>query len=206
MTSPEQTPGSFIHAARRDQLVQSAIAVIAELGAERASVVRIAQHAGVSRGVVAYHFHDLADLYDAVVREVYRIGAEQLSRPVADAPTPREALLRFVAGSIDFYTTFPRHLTALSEIFARRARDSTEQHQREVDDVVTLLRAGQAAGQLRAFDADVMAGIVRGVLDSAVARLRENTVDVAVLREELVSAVDAMTTAGTNPSTKERTP
>ncbi|MGC4938482.1 TetR/AcrR family transcriptional regulator [Kribbella sp. DT2] len=196
-------PGSFIHSARREQLVRSAIAVIAELGAERASVVRIARHAGVSRGVVAYHFRDLADLHGAVVREVYRLGGEQLHKPVAEAATPREALLTFVADSVDFYTEFPEHIAALSEIFAaaRRARDSTEQHQHEADNVVTMLRAGQAAGQFRAFDASVMARIVRGVLDSAIAALGDNTIDVALLRAELVTAVDAMTAADTNPST-----
>lgn len=189
---------SFIHAARREQVVRSAIALIAELGAAHASVVKIARHAGVSRGVVTYHFRDADDLTDAVVDEVYRVGADRLRAPVADAPTPRDAVLTFVGGSVEFYAEYPQHIAALQEIFtvrrrsAVRSRGATAHHARELDELGALLQAGQDAGQFRPFDVAVMADAVRAVLDSAVRRLREGTSEAPALRDELVHTVGLM--------------
>ena len=111
---------SCIHAAGRSQLVGAAIDVIAELGVADASVVKIAKYAGVSRGVVAYHFRDIEDLVDAVVAEVYRLGGERLRQRVASAATPRDSLLTFIAGSVESWSAggsalaTPRPSTAVS--------------------------------------------------------------------------------------------
>ena len=51
-----QKPRSFIEEARRAQIISSAIEVIAELGFARASLAQIARHAGISKGVISYHF------------------------------------------------------------------------------------------------------------------------------------------------------
>src|SRR5882757_6895639 len=100
-TDPEGA--SFIHAARRKQLVECAIEEIAEVGLARASTVRIARRAGVSRGVLTYHFRDRAELVEQVVQSVYDLGAEALAPKLARAGTPREAVLAFIGGSVELY-------------------------------------------------------------------------------------------------------
>jgi len=200
---PQSAPGSFVRSARRGQIVGAAVAVIAELGVARASVVKIAAHAGVSRGVVAYHFRDLDDVHDAVVAEVYRLGGERLRERVASAPTPRDALLVFAGGSVGFYAEFPRHMVALQEILAERrrtrtgSRDALPEHGREIDDVAALLAAGREAGQFRDLDPRTTAGIVRAVLDSVVARVAVTPPlpadEVDAIRREVVAAVDGLT-------------
>lgn len=197
---PASTPESFIRTARRGQLVGCAIEVIADAGLANASTVRIAARAGVSRGVVAYHFRDKDDLVDAVVEEVYRVGQRELGPRVAAAATPRAALLEFVGGSVEFYAAFPHHMAALVEIFAAarrdagRARAARPRHVRELTDLVAILRAGQDAGLFRDFDPEVTAGLIRSMLDSAVAAVAA-TGQVEPLRTELVAAADALTRA-----------
>jgi AcrR family transcriptional regulator len=195
---PAAPHNSFIHGARRAQLVGSAIEVIAQAGLDRASVVRIAQHAKVSRGVVNYHFTDKDDLVDSVIEEVYRVGEREVGPGVNDAPTPRDALLAFVGGSIDFYAAYPMHMAALVEIFAAarrtstRARASRPRHTKEMSDVAALLRAGQQSGQFRAFDTDVVADLIRSMLDAAVHTVAA-TGETEPMRAELLAAVDAIT-------------
>jgi TetR/AcrR family transcriptional regulator, fatty acid metabolism regulator protein len=48
--------GTFTSAARRAQFVAAAIDTIAEVGYARASLGRIAERVGVSKGWVSYHF------------------------------------------------------------------------------------------------------------------------------------------------------
>lgn len=195
---PEQRPPSFIQAARRQQLVDCAVEVIAELGAERASIVRIAQRAGVSRGVVTYHFRDRDDLFDRVVEEVYRIGEAEVGPPVRAAETPRDALLAFVGGSVDFYARHPAHMTALVEIFAAdrhsptRSRDGRAEHHHETADLAAILAEGQRGGQFRSFDIPLMILTLRAVLDAAVRHVTSGG-DAGLLSAELRRTCDVAT-------------
>ncbi|MDF2710044.1 MAG: TetR family transcriptional regulator [Nonomuraea muscovyensis] len=50
-----QKAGSFIEEGRRAQTIASAVGVIADLGFAQASPARIAQHTGVSKGVISHH-------------------------------------------------------------------------------------------------------------------------------------------------------
>lgn len=190
---------SFIHAARRKQLVASAIEVIAEVGLARASTVRIARHAGVSRGVLTYHFRDRAELVESVVQAVYDLGAEFLAPKMAHASTPRDMLLAFVGGSVELYAAHPIELAALTEIFADArgddgvSRAGHQRHGREMSDVARVLRAGQEQGQFRAFDVDVMSSTIRGALDAALARVTAGG-DARTYAAELQLMFDAATT------------
>lgn len=194
---PQRTEAadSFIHAARRAQLIDAAIEVIAQVGLDQASTVRIAQRAGVSRGVVAYHFRDRAALLDGILAKVYELGRVEVGPAVAAAANARDALQAFVGGSIDFYAAHPRDMAALTEIFiAARRRDGLPLHVRETDDVSAALRAGQEQGRFRAFDVGVMATTIRSILDSAVHRICVGE-PVEPLRSELLTTIDLMTKA-----------
>jgi len=59
-----------IEAARRAQIVECAIRAIATLGYGQASLAQIAKLAGVSKGVISYHFADKDELIEHVLREV----------------------------------------------------------------------------------------------------------------------------------------
>src|SRR5690348_3623387 len=72
----DQKQRSFIEEARRAQIVASAIEVIAELGFARASLAQIARHAGISKGVISYHFGSKDELMVEVVTRVYTAVAE----------------------------------------------------------------------------------------------------------------------------------
>jgi AcrR family transcriptional regulator len=168
---------SFIQAARRKQLVECAIEVIAEVGLARASTVRIARRAGVSRGVLTYHFRDRAELVEQVVQSVYDLGAEALAPKPARVGTPREALLAFIGGSVELYAAQPAAMAALTEIYAdARAADGVSRarhrrHGQEMSELADTLRAGQAQGLFRDFDVDVMCSTIRSALDGALAHI-----------------------------------
>ncbi len=191
---------SFVRQARRAQIVDVAIGVIADVGLPAASTVAIARRAGISRGVLTYHFRDRADLLDAVVERVYRVAREQLAHRVASAGTPDEALRTFVAGSIDYYVAYPDHMAALSAIYTAGERtgsgrrDDRGDHRQEMDDGALLLTAGQQDGRFRAFDVGLMAASVRALLDLALARVRRGE-DPQRITDELTSTVRAMTEA-----------
>lgn len=195
---------TFIQAARRSQLIECAIEVIAEVGVEKASFVGIAQRAGISRGVISYHFGSRADLLDSIVAEVYRLGDKAVSGSVVNAESPRAALAAFITESVKFYTAYPRQMAALSAIFASGhvsaapARDDRAEHTAEMLEVDAILADGQKRGEFRDFDTRVMTMTIRAALDAAVRRIGAGD-DPAQLGSELAKTFDVATRAGDPP-------
>src|SRR4030095_9751125 len=61
----------------QERIVRAAIALFAARGYERASISAIAEHAGVSRAAVVWHFHDKESLFrDAFQRMLVPFFAE----------------------------------------------------------------------------------------------------------------------------------
>ncbi|MCZ4517781.1 TetR/AcrR family transcriptional regulator [Rhodococcus ruber] len=189
----DRTEPTFIQNARRAQLIECAVDVIAEAGVEKASLVRIAGYAGISRGVISYHFGSREELLDAVVQRVYALGEQEVGPLVRAAESSREALLEFISGSVMFYAAYPRHMKALSGIFAAApARTERSEHGAEMLEVHTLLEAGQRSGRFRSFDARIMAMTIRAALDAAVWRVGAGD-DATTLANELRRTFDAAT-------------
>jgi AcrR family transcriptional regulator len=196
----EDDNSSFIHAARRKQLIESAIEVIAEVGLARASTVRIAQRAGVSRGVLTYHFRDRAELVGQVVQSIYDLAAEVIVPKIARASTPRDAMLTFIGGSVELYAAYPISFAALIEIYADArgadgvSRARNPRHSTEMSEIAQVLRAGQQQGQFRAFDVDVMCLTIRAALDGALTYIAGGG-SVEPYATELQAIFDAATAA-----------
>lgn len=171
------THRTFVQDARRSQLIDCAIAVIADVGVDRASIVRIAERAKVSRGVISYHFDDRDELFDGVVLAVYDLASREVGPGVTTATTPAGALAAFIDGSIAFYAKYPRHMLALSAIFAsgrafpQRARENRGEHAAEMLEVESILSAGKRDGSFRDFDTSIMATTLRAALDSTLRRV-----------------------------------
>ncbi|WP_064743129.1 TetR/AcrR family transcriptional regulator [Pseudonocardia spinosispora] len=174
----ENEPGrqkarSFIDITRRAQLVGCAIEVIAELGETRASLVKIAERAGVSRGVISYHFDDRDELIRLVVAEVYERGRAVVQPRIEAQSTAAGQIREFIVGSVEFYGRYPRYIAALTAIRVSAAQQRTANPTRgavtdELDAVARILRRGQDDGEFRDFDAAVMATTIRKALDGAV--------------------------------------
>jgi AcrR family transcriptional regulator len=183
---------------RRHQLITAAIEVLAGEGYDSASTVRIARHAGVSRGVLTYHFRNRADLIDGVVTAVYDVARGVVQPAVAGAATPRDSLLAFVDGSIAFYSDYPQHMAALREIYRQRTdehtiREERPEHDAETAAIEEILRQGQRRGQFRPFDVAVMTRTIRGALDAAISGA--TTGQASLLRAELRETIDRATRA-----------
>src|SRR5215469_10491417 len=83
---------TFADEARRTQLVECAIDVIAAEGFAQASLARIAERAGVAKSVVLYHFANKDELVEQVLFAVATASADHVAARTAGAPTARDML------------------------------------------------------------------------------------------------------------------
>jgi TetR/AcrR family fatty acid metabolism transcriptional regulator len=190
--------GTFIEQARRAQIVRCAAEEIAENGYAAASMVAIARRAGVSRGVISYHFADRDDLVEQVIAGFYADAAAFIGPRMATAQDVRGQIATFIEANVAFLVEHPVAVRAASEI-AANYRSTTGARLDQVRPepaagragLLALFEQGQASGELRAFNPYAMAVALRHAIDAAIAELdRTPEFDATAYARELVTAFD----------------
>lgn len=173
---PKNEPGdqerSFIEEARRAQITAAAIETIAEVGYPNASLARIAGKAGVSKGVVSYHFAGKEELMDQVVTGIYTEIAESVLPRIVEQTSAADMLRAHVRGVARYELDNPQRMATLVQIFthARRAdgspRYGTAESEPLYEALEGLYRRGQDSGEFRDFDVRVMAVTQQSTIDA----------------------------------------
>lgn len=183
---------SFAGAARRAQIIDCAINTIAELGFANASVDQIAKRAGVSKGVITYHFPSKEEIVDAIVERVVAAGRAYMVPRIMAQTSAAGRLRAYIESHLEFIDANRKPLIALVEIAmnARRANGSlvigTESLAQRAANLEELLRTGQRSGEFRRFNTRVMALTIIQAIDAVPPLLaREPELDAKLHAKEL---------------------
>jgi AcrR family transcriptional regulator len=192
--------GTFTEAARRKQIVECAIETLATLGYAQTSLAQIAKRAGVSKGVIIYYFASKEALFLEVVQSIYREGMASMRPQIVAQVTARERLRTYIRTNVIYIGAHRTQMTAIREIVLNARDEEGKPRVRLVDDtpfldtLAALLQQGQLEGEFRAFDARVMAGAIRRVIDGLPQHFASHPdVDVAAFAEEIVTLFDRAT-------------
>ncbi|MFD6948563.1 TetR family transcriptional regulator [Nocardiopsis sp. TSRI0078] len=163
---------SFIEEARRAQIIAAAIEAIAEVGYPNASLARIARTAGISKGVISYHFAGKDELMDQVVTNVYTEISETVLPGILEQASAADMLRAHVRGVAEYALANQRRMATLAQIFthARKEDGSPRYGAAEADALYEALeglyRSGQESGEFRGFDVRVMAVTQQSAIDA----------------------------------------
>ncbi|MER6508509.1 TetR/AcrR family transcriptional regulator [Nonomuraea sp. NPDC001636] len=167
MRSENQSGGqkarSFIEEARRAQIIASAVEVIAEVGFGQASLARIAKHAGISKGVISYHFAGKEELMEEVVNSVYGEIATHVMARIEGVEGPTAMLRTHILAVAEHMREHRTRLKALGEIFYNlRTADGQPRYGVKANEELyqameQIYAYGQTTGEFRDFDRRVMA-------------------------------------------------
>lgn len=161
-------------AARRKQIVDAAIDVIAELGYAKTSFARIVERAGLSSTrLISYHFADKNDLMMAVL--ISSVGTlDELLDARLEGRTGRVEMLRaYIEVRVELLRTHPKHLRAITEVADNhRADDGSAMFAPLLTDfrvgrMERQLRQGQREGVFAEFDPAVMANTISSAIEGA---------------------------------------
>ncbi|MFI7119103.1 TetR/AcrR family transcriptional regulator [Amycolatopsis sp. NPDC049868] len=213
MRSEKRPDGlSFIEQARRRQILDGAARVIVEVGYANASLVRIGEAIGSSKGGILYHFPDKNTLVGALVLDIYQRGAAAIAAAVRAAGDSTGARLRaYLLANLAFTAAHRTEAMALVELSSGYrspegwrldevirhwlddpARSAEERAELAVLDLVPLLRQGVADGEFRpSLDPDAVATALRGAIDAAASRwARDPRFDPEAYGRELADFAD----------------
>lgn len=201
---------TFLQLKRRGQLVECMIDAIVEVGFPRASVGEVARRAGVSKGVVTYHFATKDDLIGAVIADVLVSMREYLEpRILAADPArfPERFVAPYITAWVGYYRTHAREVLALVRIYngfrdeSGRPGVAAAERADEVTRVARVLQRGQDRGRLGAFDTRVMASVIKAALDDLLIQFADDPeLDLETYGAELVAMFERATGPGASAS------
>src|ERR1700751_5819430 len=147
-TSPDgqRSDRTFTETARRAQIMAAAIDTIAELGYGQASLGRIAEAAGTSKGVIIYHFGGKDELIKELLQELIARASEYM-RPRIEAEQTGAGMLRaFIESHVAATVEIALNARAAdgSRIFGQRFNDAA------IAAVTEMLAHFQGTGEFRA--------------------------------------------------------
>jgi TetR/AcrR family fatty acid metabolism transcriptional regulator len=195
----EPGPTTFTRDKRREQFVDCAIDAIVELGFQGTTVAEVARRAGVSKGVVTYHFSAKDDLIYAVVAHIFDSITEFLESRL-HATAPATFVGDYINAWVAYYRIHTRYMLAIGEIWSNFRDASGQQHfgsdavAGELSVVEHVLEYGQANGTLGAFSARVMAISIKAALDALLRELAgDPDLDLEAYGAELVTLFERAT-------------
>ncbi len=149
----------------------AAVAELADCGYDGLSLTRVAERAGVSKGLLWHYFADKDDLMESTAKATMTTIRDRIANSLdLTEPVPDiiRAALRQAAG---LTVTHRAELTALNHI-VRNLRHSDggprvtlDAYEETYQAQESLFRRGQAEGTLRDFDTRVMAITYQGAID-----------------------------------------
>lgn len=166
-----RTVSTTIQQKRRTEIIDAAIAALAEVGYVATSYAEIGKRVGISKSVVAYHFGDKEALIDAVVHAIYDKGFAVVRPHIDKESTASGQIEAFIRHSIQFYHDYSSYVVALSRLRLHLTNAGESNNvavhrlHKELSDVAAIFHAGQKAGEFRMFDAAIMARTLRQALD-----------------------------------------
>jgi TetR/AcrR family transcriptional regulator, fatty acid metabolism regulator protein len=194
---------TFVEAARRAQMIEAAIHVVAQNGFASASVSEIAARAQVSRGLVSYHFADKHQLVALIVEKIYATAAEVMLPAVAAAQGARAKLVAYTRSNGEFIIRYPHYAAAQLEIWTSyRSSDGRRLDQLIADagpppkeleglNPAHLLAVGIDAAELRAVPVASTAVALRQAIDGAVLCVsRDPSFDVSGYLDDVIDLFD----------------
>jgi TetR/AcrR family transcriptional regulator, fatty acid metabolism regulator protein len=197
---------TFTEVARRRQILDGAIGLIAEQGFVNASIARIADRVGVAKSAVLYYFAAKDDLVAAIVEQVMADAARAMAPAVQAEHSAAGKLRAYIRANCLFLDAHRTESVAMFEILTSfRTADGLRLDQAIARPVAVKsppsemalldprhiveegVRTGEFSGAIPLF----VGNAIRGALDGAVSEIARNaSYDVLGYGEELVTIFD----------------
>lgn len=168
---------TFIERARRKQIIEATIEVLAAHGYLNTSFARIAKAAGISPSLISYHFKDKQQLTLATLLTIFEERFSYVASQAHHARTATDKIRTIIEADIANMGTQPKRFKAATEIiFSMRSDAGTMAFLGDTETpLFTLVRetleSGKKSGEFGEFDVYNLALIIEGARDSFLGQL-----------------------------------
>ncbi|WP_051259998.1 TetR/AcrR family transcriptional regulator [Corynebacterium sputi] len=193
--------GSFIEDTRKLQIADATAGLIAEHGLAGATFTRIADAAGISPGLINYHFNTKANLLEFVLRRV----DERMDQAMQGSREPEghvDALGIMIEGFVNVCVSHPELLAARAQLETTKtggiAALSSELDAAGLTELETFLAEGQRDGEFGNFDPAMFADLVMAFITTIPSMLARHGSDAAGREKVRLQVTGALSAAATS--------
>jgi AcrR family transcriptional regulator len=184
-------PPTAAELARREQLIEATIGLVAEVGWTGFTIQRVADAVGVTKAAVIYHVGSREQLVRAAYQRVIDAFIGAVTERVATAEDAVQVVEFTLRAQLEYFREHPDHARVIVEALGSDLgiEDSPSAPERR-DALAGLILAARGGGD--AESAGVLAVLLNGALDGAVAAsLTDPSFDLAAAEEELIALLHA---------------
>lgn len=162
---------SFIEEARRRQIVETAIKTIATRGYSGTSLAEIAREAGISKGVISYHFEGKGELIEEILSRLMREPAEFIKQRVDGEARTQDKLAAYIDANFEFAKGHRDYLLALVDLWGRRDssegpnRFDAEAYEPSRRYLSRILELGSRNGEVSSLPVAATASVIQAAID-----------------------------------------
>ncbi len=143
-------PKPYHHGNLREELLEAAIRLIAEVGPTAFTLREVARRAGVSHNAPYRHFRDRDDLMAAVAAQGFRELTEAMVEAAGQRTDALDRLKHAGLGYVSFALRRPEHFTVMFDapISKRKHPDSAAAAEKAFGTLMSFVKGCQDAGRL----------------------------------------------------------
>ena len=195
--SDGQSRSSFIEAARRRQIVETAIRTIAARGYSRTSLAEIAREAGISKGVISYHFAGKEELVEEILSHLLREPSEFIKGRVDARERAADKLQAYIAANFEMMKAHRDTYVALVDLWGSRESSEGRRHfdvgayEPSRHYLAHILEDGHERGELRRLPLTTMASVIQAAIDGVMLQwvFDSEAIDLDAARDEIQEMV-----------------
>ncbi|AZL11907.1 MAG: TetR/AcrR family transcriptional regulator [Brevibacterium aurantiacum] len=186
---------TFTRRARRVQIIDVTIELLADHGYSGVSLSQIADRAGVTKPTVLYHFTDKSNLVSSVYRHVLDAVVESVGGAV-EAAEVEERPAAYVRSLVAHFVRYPSHArVSIEALIHGGERAESSARWKPVADLLAAAR--KSRGATDEVELRTAALIIGGAIDAVVAEAVEDPkFDAVAASEEIVELIEARYLAG----------
>lgn len=173
--------------ARRSQLIEATVDLVANKGYAGASLAGIAQSAGITKAAVLYHFPSKAHLVRAAYEHVIEALVQEVSGAVESAEVS-DGPAAYIRSMIGHLHEHPRHTRMIIEAMSHDEGDSDSSERWRP--LAEIIAAAYRDSDIDGVDSRNTAIIIGGAINAIIAeRLQDAHYDTAAAAEQLISII-----------------
>ena len=171
MARPKRDKPTFIELARQKQIQEIAREIFSNVGFKQTSLAEIAEVAGISKGVIIYHYGSKAELGKAVLHDILDNYGALLRERAKEQATARDSLLELPT----FWATYVKQnrnpfllyidvLGSFGDIEEKRAF-MAEANRTQREFLVGLIEDCKKEGMFASLPSGALADVIQAALD-----------------------------------------
>ena len=188
---------TLIEEVRRKQVIETAIQAIASRGFAHTTLADIAKMAGVSTGVITYHFKNKDDLLEQCIRTLFEAPNNFVTERVDMQRTYVEKLRVYIESNVEFMLKNRNHSIAMVQSFGflnaeeEKFRITSRQHTKIRNYLIRIVDGGKKHKEFRDVPSTTIAQLILASLEGIMIQwaLSEKDVDLPLYAEQLVDMV-----------------